>query len=229
MPKIRDRLILGVISGLTGNVPKLGLVELARRRGWAEVTGPTKAAGMLVSRKRLSTAEGRVVGYIADGIIAALLGVASVYLLSVTGRDKAALKGAISGQVIWSALYGVLSTMGATTAHPTSPRTVLTEFVAHTAYGATTASVATLLGDPALFTGGIPLSASPACRADKTEPPAKQDTDDAVGKPEAAAKTGTKAGRSARLRAEEPYAGEPVTPDGRRRIRRVRIRDLYAE
>jgi hypothetical protein len=161
MVKIKDRFLLGAVAGLGGNLVKTAIVKLAKRFNWSEFNGSEKAAGMLLPAHKITQPSGRLVGYIADNVIAITLGTAAVYMLSLAGRDKAALKGALSGQVMWSIFYGVLSTMGATQVHPPAPKTVLTEFVAHTAYGAATAALATKLGDPDLFNGSVPLIASP--------------------------------------------------------------------
>lgn len=96
----------------------------------------------------------------ADSVVAGLVGVVTVYVLSITGQDRAKLKGALTGQTVWTALYGVLGTMGATKVYPVSPGTVLSEFAAHSAYGAVTTFLATKLGDPGLFNGELPISAS---------------------------------------------------------------------
>lgn len=160
MQKIKDRIMLGVLTGLAGNVVKLSITKVAKKLGWADIDGPVKAAGMIVPTYKTATSGGMAVGYITDSIIAAILGITTVYLLSFTGKDKAALKGAFSGQAMWGILYGMLSTMGATKISPVYPRTALTEFVAHTAYGATATTVAALLGDPSLFTGNISSNAN---------------------------------------------------------------------
>jgi len=94
-----------------------------------------------------------------------MLGVASVYALSFTGKDKAPLKGALIGGITaWTALYGALGTMGVTQVQDPAPKTVLSEFLAHAVYGAVTASIATTLGDEGLFKGNI---AWKPCRADR--------------------------------------------------------------
>lgn len=159
MAKIKDRLILGAIAGLGGNIAKNIIVKTAKKLKWAEVDGAEMAAGMLIPPYRIADPEGKVVGYIADNIIAGMLGVATVYTLSLSGKDKAVLKGVFTGQAAWAILYGLLTTMGATKVHSVSPKSVLSEFAGHTAFGALTAYLATKLGDPGLFTGKIPLTA----------------------------------------------------------------------
>ncbi|MEW5898094.1 MAG: hypothetical protein AB1652_02840 [Bacillota bacterium] len=159
--KIKDRLLLGVVAGMGGNLIKLSIGVIAKRKGFAEINGPEKAAGMLIPPHRLGDPIGKAAGYLADSVVASIIGILFTYALSVTGKEKAALKGALIGQASWAALYGALATMGATQAQPVSPKTVLSELVGHTAYGAATAYLIAQLGDPDLFTGKVPLSASP--------------------------------------------------------------------
>ncbi|NMB00380.1 MAG: hypothetical protein GX971_02490 [Firmicutes bacterium] len=161
MNKMRDRLLLGVISGLAGGAVKNVVGSILMKSHASEFGGPARAAGMLLPAHKIATPQGRLVGWLADTAIAGLLGIASVYMLSVTGKDNAALKGAITtGGVAWMGLYGVLGTLGATRVEPGHPRTVLSEFITHSIYGAVTGATACYLGDEGLFNGEIPLFAS---------------------------------------------------------------------
>jgi len=170
MAKIKDRLLLGAVTGLGGNIAKMLIIKTARKLNWAEFDGAEKAAGMLVPAYKTTQPLGRVVGIFADNVIAGILGVTTVYMLSITGKDKATTKGALAGQAMWCALYGVLTTMGATVVHPPAPKTVLTEFAGHTAFGAVAATLAAKLGDPGLFNGDIPLSAGTVKQAETYRP-----------------------------------------------------------
>lgn len=149
--RIKDRIVLGIICGLAGNVAKMSLMSLAKQRNWAEITGREKSAGMLLPPHQAYSPHGRIVGIAADNVVATMLGVGTVYMLTFTGKDKALLKGMALGEAMWVSLYGVLSTMGATLIGPLSPKTVLSEMVGHAIFGATATLAATTLGDPALF------------------------------------------------------------------------------
>lgn len=162
MKKIKDRMILGVVAGLGANVVKLTLSKIFQKLNWAEIGGPERAAGMLIPPHTLIRKKGKVVGYLADAVISGAIGTASVYAFSILGKEKAILKGTLSGQAAWTFLYGVLGTMGATKVGPLGPNTVLSEFVSHTAYGATLAFIITKLGDSGLFNGTIPISVTPS-------------------------------------------------------------------
>ncbi len=116
---------------------------------------------MLVPAHKVAEPGGKAVGWLADALIAGLAGVGLTYLLSITGKKHAIVKGALTGEAMWTTMYGVLGTVGATTINPISPKTVLTNFLSHSAYGALGAALVAHLGDPGLFDGSIPLCQSP--------------------------------------------------------------------
>jgi len=168
--KIRDKFLLGVVSGFIGNIPKVILGKTLIKLGLAEIAGTDKAAGIFVPPHKLAAPEGKAIGWLADSGIASMLGVAFVYGLAVTGKNQAVLKGTMAGQAIWTVLYGVLGTVGVTKVKPVSPKTILSEFMMHTVYGATTAFVANKLADPDLFSGKVPLIATPIAQSVKSKP-----------------------------------------------------------
>lgn len=160
MPKMRDRLLLGIVSGVVGGAAKNLVGFMLARNRVTEFSGPERASGMLLPAHKVITPQGTLVGWLADTAVAGLLGVVSVYVLSMTGKEKAALKGALTtGGVAWMGLYGALGTMGATRVQAMQPSTVLSEFVSHTIFGAVTATTAAYLGHEDLFNGNIPLVA----------------------------------------------------------------------
>lgn len=160
MEKNKDRLLLGMIAGLGGNMVKVGLMQIAKAMKLAEFDGAETAAGIMLPAHKLAEPRGRLVGHIGDSIIAAFLGTATTYILSVTGKDKAILKGTAAGIFMWTALYGALGGVGISKVRPASPKTVISQFIAHGAFGAAAAILVTRLGDPGLFSGKIPLNAS---------------------------------------------------------------------
>ena len=88
MTKMQDRVLLGVLAGLGGGLVKNAVSELLIRRNLAEYGGPARAAGMLVPAHKITTPRGRIVGWLADTTISGMLGVASVYALSFTGKGS---------------------------------------------------------------------------------------------------------------------------------------------
>lgn len=151
MKKITDRFLLGVISGLGGNVAKIAVESFFNRIGFSQSNGRTTAAGIFLKESDISTPYGKVVGVIADNMIAAGLGVTCAYWITLMGKDHYILKGAGLGAAEWASLYGVLSKLGATAIYPVKPRDALATYISHLAFGATKMTIIRSLGDERLF------------------------------------------------------------------------------
>lgn len=158
--KIKDRLMLGFLAGIGGNLVKRNIMKAACYLKWAEFDGPEKAAGLLLPAWKVSTPRGRIIGNICDFTIASLFGTVGVYLLSLTGKDHAVIKGGFFGEAAWSFTYGALGKMGLSSVRISSPKTTLSQCAAHMAYGMTAAWLITTFGDDGLFTGKIPLTSA---------------------------------------------------------------------
>lgn len=180
--KIKDKFLLGVVSGFIGNIPKVILEKTFIKLGLAEISGTDRAAGIFVPPHKLADPKGKAIGWLSDSGIASMLGVAFVYGLAVTGNNQAAIKGAMAGQATWTVLYGVLGSLGATKVKPLSPKTFLSEFLSHTVYGATTAFVANKLADPDLFSGKVPLIATPIAQSVRSKPQQQAQLDNSNNK-----------------------------------------------
>ncbi len=152
MKKITDRFILGVISGLGGNLVKICIERVLHWTGFADCIANQKAAGIFLKKSEVDTLYGKVVGCIADNMIGMGLGVTCSYWLTLMGKDHYLLKGMGLGAAEWAGLYGVLSNMGATTVYPVKPQDAIAGFVSHLAFGATKATIMVQLGDESLFT-----------------------------------------------------------------------------
>lgn len=151
MKRITDRFLLGVIAGLGGNISKIAVERLCIKLFGFKETGAKKAAGIFLENKDIDTVPGRIVGNLADNMIASILGVSCVYCFTLMGKDHYLIKGAGLGAAEWAAMYGVLSKMGATSIYPTSAKDGLISFVSHLAFGATKTIIAINLGDERLF------------------------------------------------------------------------------
>ena len=154
---MRDRLVLGFISGLGGTVAKNYLVAYLKKRGLAELNGIETAAGILLPGYKVATPGGKVVGHIVNMLIGGTMGVGLTYLLSTTGNNNATFKGASYGACIWGLLYGAIASMGGSAVRPVLPKTLLSNLAGHITYGVITSSLITRVGDEGLFNGTIPL------------------------------------------------------------------------
>lgn len=154
MKKITDRFWVGVISGLGGNIAKMAVERFFNKIGFSQSNGYKTAAGIFLKKSDISTPYGKLVGYVADNMIAVGLGVTCSYWLTLMGKDKYILKGAGLGAAEWGSLYGVLSKLGATSIFPVKPQDALATFVSHAVFGATKITITAMLGDERLFKPG---------------------------------------------------------------------------
>lgn len=152
MKKITDRFFLGVISGLGGNIAKMAVESFFNRTGFSQSNGRTTAAGIFLKKSDMNTSYGKVVGIIADNMIAAGLGISCSYWITLMGKDHFLSKGAGLGAAEWASLYGVLSKLGATAIYPVRPKDALATYISHLAFGATKMTITRYLGDERLFT-----------------------------------------------------------------------------
>lgn len=151
MKKIKDRFLLGIISGLGGNLAKIAVECVFKRTGFSQSIGRKTAAGIFLKKSEIETPFGKAVGVIADNMIAAELGVTCTYWLTLMGKDHYLLKGAGLGAFEWGSLYGVLSKLGATEIYPVKPKDALATYISHLAFGAVKITIARHLGDEQLF------------------------------------------------------------------------------
>lgn len=158
--KLKDRFIVGAVAGFGGNLAK-NLVEHAlSRAGVVRVTSAQRAAGMMLQRARGRDLGTRVTGQLADAAVGSMLGVATTYALSLTGRDYALAKGAIIGGMLWAGVNGGLSTLGVTRVQSSSPSSSIGTLASQMTYGLVTSAIASRIADPGLFNGRTPLLAS---------------------------------------------------------------------
>lgn len=151
MKKITDRFFLGAIAGLGGNICKIAVERICIKMFGFKETGAKKAAGIFLKKGDVSSVSGRVIGNIADNMIACGLGVSCIYWLTLMGKDHYIIKGAGLGVTEWAAIYGILSKLGATSIVPTKPKDALVSFVSHVTFGVSKMVIAVNLGDERLF------------------------------------------------------------------------------
>lgn len=148
MRKIRDRILLGVVSGLLGALPADFLNKIQYNLGLTDRKYNEMASSLFTKKNKSTT--GKILGSIANETLNASVGVTTTYTLSATGRDHAILKGVGVGMVYWFGLYGLTSGLGLL---PKSkkPLTPLLSFVDHVIGGASIGLIVSKLGDDSLF------------------------------------------------------------------------------
>jgi len=148
--KIKDRIFLGIVTGVIGSLPGRLLNAYEYRVGLTEVKYGQMGANLFVNEKQINTRGGRIIGAITNGILTGLMGITSVYVLSLTGRDKAIIKGAGVGSLFWLGLFGLTSKAGFV--HKSQkPLTSLLGLVDHIIFGSLCGLTASRLGDDSLF------------------------------------------------------------------------------
>jgi len=150
--KVKDRFVLGLISGLAGNVLKMVVDEVSLRNKISQRSFRATAAGVYVAKKKQADAPlGQLLGGLFDFGFASLGGVATVYFLSKTGRDHLMIKGAASGLIIGSITTSLLSGLPTNKVKPKDPASNLSCMVSHVVYGLATTGVAAYLDHPSIY------------------------------------------------------------------------------
>lgn len=154
MRKIKDPVILGVVSGIIGNCAKMAGNLFNRYVLYkSETTYPEIASGLFMTKKQRQKPVGMLVGAMADFALGGILGIPMVYLLRYTGKDHAAVKGLTFGNFAWITMYGIMGRGFGTKqgVFPLDADTNLSAFINHSWYGLVTALTASKLGDSTLF------------------------------------------------------------------------------
>ncbi|EGW36325.1 hypothetical protein [Desulfosporosinus sp. OT] len=149
MHKIKDRIFLGIVAGMLGSIPGRILNKIEFEFGLTDSRYEQMAASLFVTKKDAHKSKGKVVGKIANSLLANAVGVATTYTLSATGRDYSLLKGIGITSIAWQGIYGI-----STQAHvrkSKKPLAAMLSYVDHVVFGATTAKLVTTLGDDSLF------------------------------------------------------------------------------
>lgn len=152
MFKIKDRVALGVIAGLCGNLVKTAIDEISLRKKISQQSFRETASGLWVSsQKEASNVKGQILGGLLDFGMSTLGGIGTVYLLSKTGRDQLVTKGLVSGVTLGSTITALLSAFPQNKARPKDAASNLSYMVSHATYGLVTTLVAAKLGDSSLY------------------------------------------------------------------------------
>lgn len=151
MFKIKDRVTLGVIAGLAGNLVKSLIDEVSTKKKISQRSFRGTAAGAWVSKKESTSTNGQILGGLLDFGMGSLGGVGTVYFLSITGKDHLVTKGLLSGISMGSLITFVLAAVPTNKAKPKDAASNLSYLISHAAFGLVTTFVAAKLGDPLLY------------------------------------------------------------------------------
>jgi len=148
--KIKDRIILGAIGGLIASAPIQIFDALLHERGITDVPYGYSASKVFLNKNKTKTPASKALSGLINFTTSGLVGTALAYTLSLTGKDKAVLKGAGVGAVMWLGIAGLLANVGLNV-QSKRPITPLLSFAEHTLFGALCSTVITKIGDDSLF------------------------------------------------------------------------------
>ncbi|ATW28469.1 hypothetical protein [Candidatus Formimonas warabiya] len=151
MKKITDRIMLGLVGGFIGNIPKSVFNEILFRKGietkrYGEIIG-----GIFMPREEVRSRTGMHFGAGADFVMSSLLGIPLVYLLSFTGKDYYLVKGGLTGLIGMGAFRGIIANIGPGKTYPRDPRTNMTLSLTSTLWGVVSSLAVITLGNKDLF------------------------------------------------------------------------------
>ena len=110
IPKIKDRVFLGIIVGTIANLPKILIDEISQSIKISQRSFRETAAGVWVSNQnQAASSKGQLLGHILDFGMAMFGGIQMVNLFSKTGKDHVVAKGLFLGIGMGSAITGIMS------------------------------------------------------------------------------------------------------------------------
>lgn len=152
MIRLKDRIVLGACCALLASLPPKLANTIEYRLGLTDEQYNKTGSSFLLPRdavKSNSTAS-KVVGSLVNNTTVGFSGVVLAYLLSMSGRDKAVLKGAGFGAIQWVGVWGLTGRLGLKV-WSKKPLTHILSFIDHLIFGAGTAWLVSKLGDDSLF------------------------------------------------------------------------------
>jgi len=150
MIKIKDRILLGVVSGLIGAIPARLANKIEYQKGLTGLRYNRVSASLFTKKNKDTSMAGNTLAALANGINSSAIGVMLAYLYSVTGRDHALIKGAGAGAFAWVIVDGFIGSQLLKGKSNTSVPPILT-FIDHLIGGGSIGYLVAKLGDDSLF------------------------------------------------------------------------------
>jgi hypothetical protein len=150
MRKIKDRIILGTITGIISSAPLQIIDALIYRHGITDLPFVYLASKIFLTKKKTKTTAGKAISSLVNFANSSFISTTITYMLSLTGKDRALIKGAGFGILMWIFIAGLLSNLGLNikSRRPVTPLIYLGE---HIVFGALCSYFITKLGDNSLF------------------------------------------------------------------------------
>jgi len=150
MFKIKDRIILGAISGIVGGKAVRIMNKINYNIGVGDIRYNLMAAELFLPKKDTKKSQANLLGGLVNNINSAFFGIILTYLLGVTGKDYKIIKGMGIGTLTWIMIDGLIGSqiLKIKSRKPLAPTVRLLE---HLFGGAFIAALITKLGDESLF------------------------------------------------------------------------------
>lgn len=150
MIKIKDRIILGMISGIVAALPAQLANAVEHKLGLIDIPYSQLASKLFIPERKIKSTTGKSLSFLINSINTSVTGVFLTYLLSFTGKDKAIIKGIGTGTVLWVIGNGFVSN----TLLTKKPKKTITPFLScldHAVYGGLCSLLITRFGDDIIF------------------------------------------------------------------------------
>lgn len=151
MGKIKDSMLLGILSGLIGITCMDASNMILWRNKKTEGLYGHLAGSMIMSPLKLNRGKNFMLGQIFHMTVGSCLGVGMVQILKKFGKDYHALKGGFFAIATWGFLYNFGQRMGFYRHHPHITRSGYAAIWHHLIYGLVTSTAIVTLADPTVF------------------------------------------------------------------------------
>lgn len=150
MKKIKDRITIGVISGVLSSAPLQIFDALIHDRGITDVPYGYSASRIFLKKDKTKSPASKALSAAINFTNSSIVATAIVYTLSLTGKDKALLKGVGIATLMWIGIAGMISKVGLNI-QSKRPITPIISLAQHVVFGAMCSYIITRFGDDSLF------------------------------------------------------------------------------
>jgi hypothetical protein len=151
LPKIKDSISLGLLSGLVGTLALDLLNLITWKRNRAEALYGHLGASVLMKGSRARKRKNLLFGEAVHLITGALAGIPLVYAFKASGKDQPLVKGAAFGSLVWFFYYVLGIKTHTFTTEPKTNKNHKTSLWQNIIYGLVTAKTMTHLAHPDVF------------------------------------------------------------------------------
>ncbi|AET67476.1 hypothetical protein Desor_1842 [Desulfosporosinus orientis DSM 765] len=150
-PRIKDSVVLGLLSGLIGTIPMDIIDSVFWMFGKHEMLYGHLAGSMIFRPIRTNRKENFLIGHVMHLLTGSGLGYLITGFLKITGKDHHLIKGSFIGMLGWMTLYEFGQRVKWFTLKAHKSSTFYTAFLMNLVYGMTTAQAVVSLAHPSVF------------------------------------------------------------------------------